>query len=148
MNSYPAIFEPGEGGHIVVTFPDLPGCFTQGDTEIEAMAMAIDALSGHIHTLANLGKSIPKPSPFAALTMPAGARIMLIPFSDQAGAIRARTYGWEDIAPEDRAAFEKFMLGRGHPMAGDEERFYAADVREFCAHLGIPCPELGGNPHG
>jgi predicted RNase H-like HicB family nuclease len=154
MNSYSAIFESGEGSHIVVTFPDLPGCFTQGDTESDAMAMASDALRGHIATLAELGKSIPKPSPFAAIHAPAGTRIMLIPFSefmknDQAGAIRARTYGWEDIAPEDRAAFKKFMLGRGHPMAGDEERFYAADVREFCSRVGLPCPQLGGgNPHG
>ena len=37
MAVYPAYFERGEGGHVVVSFPDLPGCFTQGDTEAEAM---------------------------------------------------------------------------------------------------------------
>lgn len=68
--------------------------------------------------------------------------------TDQAAAIRARTYGWEDIPAEQHPAFQRFMLGRGHPMAGNEERFYAADVREFCAGLGVPCPQLGGNPHG
>lgn len=62
--------------------------------------------------------------------------------ADQAGAIRARTYGWEDIQTEHRPAFQRFMLGRGHPMAGDEERFYAADVCEFCAHLGITCMSM------
>lgn len=79
MHDYPAIFEPGEGGHIVVTFPDLPGCFTQGDTPTGARAMASDALRGHIAVLADLGEPIPQPSQLAALPMPAGARIKLIP---------------------------------------------------------------------
>lgn len=68
--------------------------------------------------------------------------------TDQAAAIRARTYGWKDIPAEQYPAFQRFMLGRGYPMAEGEERFYAADVREFCARLGVPCPELGENPHG
>jgi len=32
---YPAYFEKGEGGDVVVSFPDLPGCCTQGGTEGE-----------------------------------------------------------------------------------------------------------------
>lgn len=51
MAFYPAFFEDGEGGHVVVSFPDLPGCFTQGDTVADAMRMAMDALNGHILTL-------------------------------------------------------------------------------------------------
>jgi len=33
---YPAYFEKGEGGHVVVSFPDLPGCCTQGDAGTES----------------------------------------------------------------------------------------------------------------
>ncbi len=44
---YPAVFHAGEeneGGYWV-EFPDLPGCFTQGENEVEALEMAKDALS-------------------------------------------------------------------------------------------------------
>ena len=41
---YPAIFTPSEGGYSV-SVPDLPGCFTCGDTLAEAMEMAEDAVS-------------------------------------------------------------------------------------------------------
>lgn len=40
---YPAVFHEEDGG-FWVEFPDLPGCFTQGDTFEEAYAMAIEAL--------------------------------------------------------------------------------------------------------
>jgi len=79
MAIYPAFFEDGEGGHVVVSFPDLPGCFTQGDTEAEAMAMALDALSGHIHTLRDMGREIPAPSLLSALQPPTGVRVALVP---------------------------------------------------------------------
>ena len=79
MAIYPAFFEDGEGGHVVVSFPDLPGCFTQGDTESEAMEKAIDALSGHIHTLHELGRDVPGPSALSALDVPSGMRVALVP---------------------------------------------------------------------
>ncbi|MCL2299240.1 MAG: type II toxin-antitoxin system HicB family antitoxin [Firmicutes bacterium] len=40
---YPAIFMPEETGYSV-SFPDLPGCFTEGDTLEEAYEMAFAAL--------------------------------------------------------------------------------------------------------
>ena len=40
---YPAIFHSEEGG-FWVEFPDLPGCFTQGDTEAEAYVNAVEAM--------------------------------------------------------------------------------------------------------
>lgn len=79
MAIYPALFEKGEGGRIVVSFPDLPGCLTEGDTESEAMAMAIDALSGHIHTLQDLKREVPAPSSLSDAAVPEGARAALVP---------------------------------------------------------------------
>jgi predicted RNase H-like HicB family nuclease len=46
--SYPAILTFDEGYEIAVTFPDLPGCATSGETESEALAMAKEALSLHL----------------------------------------------------------------------------------------------------
>ena len=40
---YPAVFHPEEIGYSV-TVPDIPGCFTQGDTLQEAVEMASDAI--------------------------------------------------------------------------------------------------------
>ncbi|QLA16008.1 type II toxin-antitoxin system HicB family antitoxin [Desulfolutivibrio sulfoxidireducens] len=79
MAIYPAFFESGEDGHVVVSFPDLPGCLTQGETESEAMAMAIDALGGHIATLRDLGRDVPQPTPLSRLTVPQGLRVALVP---------------------------------------------------------------------
>ena len=40
---YPAIFHAEDGG-FWVEFPDLPGCFTQGDAESEAYANAVETM--------------------------------------------------------------------------------------------------------
>ena len=40
---YPAVFRQENDGYSV-SFPDLNGCFTEGDTLDEAYAMAIDAI--------------------------------------------------------------------------------------------------------
>jgi len=66
MQYYQAIFHPSEekeGGY-VVTFPDLPGCVTQGNTETEALDMAMDALKGFLEMLKRDGDPIPAASDY------------------------------------------------------------------------------------
>jgi len=60
---YPAIFEPDEemGGYCVY-FPDIEGCYTQGDDFKEAMDMAEDALCLMLYDMEKDGEAIPKPS--------------------------------------------------------------------------------------
>lgn len=41
---YPAVFHPNEDGTFTVTFPDLPGCITEGKNLDNALHMAQDAL--------------------------------------------------------------------------------------------------------
>nr|WP_314992303.1 type II toxin-antitoxin system HicB family antitoxin [uncultured Treponema sp.] len=41
---YPAVFHAEEDGGFWGEFPDLPGCFTQGDTETEVYANAVEAM--------------------------------------------------------------------------------------------------------
>jgi len=78
MAIYPAIFEPRAEGGYTVEFPDLPGCFTEGHTEQEAMEMAKDALGGHVHALQELGREVPGPSAPSSLAAPAGAFLALV----------------------------------------------------------------------
>ena len=50
-----------------VIVPDLPGCFSAGDTLEEAMVQAEDAITGWIETALDDGQAIPAPSPVEAL---------------------------------------------------------------------------------
>jgi predicted RNase H-like HicB family nuclease len=59
---YPACFYPCEEGGYTVTFPDLPGCVTEGDTLTEAVDMAIDAAAGWLLDEVENKRPIPKSS--------------------------------------------------------------------------------------
>lgn len=62
MYHYPIAIEPGDSKRAYgVTFPDIPGCFSAGDTIDEAMIMAREALEGHLECLAEDGQEPPKP---------------------------------------------------------------------------------------
>lgn len=57
---YPIAIEAGDDLHAFgVTVPDLPGCFSAGDTMDEAIANAKEAITGHIELLVELGRDIP-----------------------------------------------------------------------------------------
>jgi predicted RNase H-like HicB family nuclease len=57
---YPAIFSFGSGGY-TVTFPNLPGCITQGADVREALAMAKEAMELYIFCLEEDNQKIPPP---------------------------------------------------------------------------------------
>ena len=59
---YPAIFENAEEGGYIVNFPDIPNCFTCGDTMIEAIEMAQDVLAMMLADYEDCGKEVPIPS--------------------------------------------------------------------------------------
>lgn len=59
---FPAIFEPGEEKGYCITFPDLPGCITEGDTLEEAFNMAKEALELHLYSMEEDGDTIPSPT--------------------------------------------------------------------------------------
>jgi len=50
-----------------VVVPDLPGCFSAGDTLDEAMIQAEEAITGWIEVALDAGQVIPTPSPIEAL---------------------------------------------------------------------------------
>lgn len=65
---YPIAIEAGDEKHAYgVTVPDLPGCFSAGDTLDNAIANAKDAITGHIELLIELGQDIPTISTVEAL---------------------------------------------------------------------------------
>ena len=57
---YAAVFENCEEGGYSVSFPDLPGCFTEGDDLAEALEMAVEAACGWLIGEVEAGKQLPK----------------------------------------------------------------------------------------
>jgi len=65
---YPIAIEPGSDTTAWgVVVPDLPGCFSGGDTLEEAMIQAEEAITGWIEVALDAGQAIPTPSPIEAL---------------------------------------------------------------------------------
>lgn len=57
---YPIAIEIGDEQHAYsVVVPDLPGCFSAGDTFDDAIANAREAIEGHLESLSEHGDSIP-----------------------------------------------------------------------------------------
>jgi len=48
-----------------VVVPDLPGCFSAGDTVEEAFDNAREAIEAHTEVLAEESKELPKPRPMS-----------------------------------------------------------------------------------
>ncbi len=66
---YPAIFAPENDGGFSVTFPDIKGCYTCGDSLEESLSMAEDALSLMLVHLEDEKRQIPAPSGINELEM-------------------------------------------------------------------------------
>lgn len=75
---YPAIFTFDPAYDIAVTFPDLPGCATSGSNETEALAMAKDALGGHLWCMEEDHDEIPEATPLFNVKTKENERAVLI----------------------------------------------------------------------
>lgn len=61
---YQVVLSPDEGGGFDAVVPDLPGCFSFGDTREEAIAMAADAAKTYVASLMLHGDPIPASSTY------------------------------------------------------------------------------------
>lgn len=65
---YPIAIEPGDATSAFgIVVPDLPGCFSAGDTLDEAMLASEEAAAAWIDTALDRGDSIPSPTTLEAL---------------------------------------------------------------------------------
>lgn len=60
---YPIVIHKDEGSSYGVLVPDLPGCFSGGESLEEALAAAEEAILSHIEVLLMDGESVPKQRP-------------------------------------------------------------------------------------
>jgi predicted RNase H-like HicB family nuclease len=59
---YPAKFKANEDGSYTVTYPDLPGCISEGKSLVNALHMAQAALAQWIDYLKSKDQTLPKAS--------------------------------------------------------------------------------------
>ncbi len=65
-----------EGGGWLISYPDLPGCMSDGESPEEAMVNGKDALSAWLKAAAEVGREVPDPG-----EMPSGKFIARVPRS-------------------------------------------------------------------
>ena len=62
---FPVVLHSDDGIRFGVTVPDLPGCFSAGDTFDEARDSVLEAIDLHLEGLTEDGADIPVPRPVA-----------------------------------------------------------------------------------
>jgi predicted RNase H-like HicB family nuclease len=90
MRHYIALIHKEPDSDFGVSFPDFPGCVTAGATLQEALAMAAEALAGHIETMVEEGEAVPEPSDADAVMEDPENRdgvVVLVPMPDDAAKI-------------------------------------------------------------
>jgi predicted RNase H-like HicB family nuclease len=74
---FPAVFHYAEDG-ISVSFPDLPGCFTCGDSDEDAIRMAEDAMGLHIWGMESDDEPVPEAGRGDQIPLESNERIFLV----------------------------------------------------------------------
>ncbi len=64
---YPVVIHKDEDSDYGVTIPDLPGCFSAGETFDEALEMAREAAELYLEGLLEEGETMPEPSAIETL---------------------------------------------------------------------------------
>lgn len=72
MSGYIALVHKDDGTSYGVSFPDVPGCISAGDTFEEVVENAAEALTGHFAAMRADGDAIPVPRSFEDLKRDAG----------------------------------------------------------------------------
>ena len=62
---FPVVLHTDDGIRFGVTVPDLPGCFSSGDTFDDALVSVVDAIDLHLEGMVEDGEEIPTPGSIA-----------------------------------------------------------------------------------
>jgi len=54
-----------DGGGYMITFPDLPGCMSDGDTLEEVLANGRDAFTSWVATMVDMKRPVPEPTRYS-----------------------------------------------------------------------------------
>lgn len=108
---YPAIFHSNDDGSFTITYPDLPGCISEGKTLGNAMYMAQSALTQWIEYLTDQKEVVPSASSLTDINTDSGEFVNLIRADVKDGRAVKRTVSipkWMD----DRVSEAGLSLSR------------------------------------
>ena len=75
---YPAIFHANDDSSYTITYPDLPGCISEGKTLVNAVYMAQSALSQWIEYLIDNNQALPHATDIRSVTVNNGEFVNLV----------------------------------------------------------------------
>jgi len=75
---YAAVFHPNDDNSYTITYPDLPGCISEGKSMGNALYMAQDALEQWASCMEELNEPMPKPSSILRVRLEPGEFVNLI----------------------------------------------------------------------
>lgn len=58
---YRVLIEPDEDGIFVAEVPSLPGCISQGNSRVDALANIKEAIAAYLESLRKHGEPVPPP---------------------------------------------------------------------------------------
>jgi predicted RNase H-like HicB family nuclease len=108
---YPAIFHGNDDGSYTITFPDLPGCISEGKSLANALHMAQAALSQWLGYLEDKNLSLPAASKLERVEAAEGEFVNLVRAEIKNGRAVKRTVSipqWMD----ERASVSGLSLSR------------------------------------
>jgi predicted RNase H-like HicB family nuclease len=109
---YPIAIEPGtEATAFGVVVPDLPGCFSAGDSLDEALSGAEEAAAAWIDAILDAGGAIPRPSSLDALRANKGFKGWTF------GVITVDPSAFDDTVERVNITLPKRVLSRLDAMA-------------------------------
>jgi antitoxin HicB len=97
MLAFPVELTP-DGKFLMVTFPDIPGANSQGDSVADALAMAKDALESAIDWYIEQGRPVPLPSKAKR-----GQRMVELPASYAAKILLLNEMAVQKVRPAELA---------------------------------------------
>ncbi|OPY58243.1 MAG: Antitoxin HicB [Pelotomaculum sp. PtaU1.Bin065] len=101
---FPAIFEQNSDGSYTITFPDLPGCISEGKSLGNAMYMAQSALTQWVEYLLEEKENIPVPSNIKTIKPSSNQFVNLVRAEIRDNRAVRRTVsipGWLDVKAAD-----------------------------------------------
>ena len=108
---YPAIFHANDDGSYTITYPDLPGCISEGKSLVNAVYMAQSALLQWIEYLIDKNQALPHATDMKSIGASNGEFVNLIRADVRDNRAVKRTVSipkWMD----DRVAESKISLSR------------------------------------
>lgn len=75
---YPALFHANDDGSYTITYPDLPGCISEGKSIANAMYMAQSALTQWVEYMADKNLSLPAASAISDISVAQNEFVNLI----------------------------------------------------------------------